>query len=243
MNISQTCKLCSSLAFSYDIKSCDNSVLSALGYDVSSLSSDDKKERVKKVGLYYKAHPDICKKVKDTVKKIIHAYQEQIGEENVLCTQYDGFICTIQLFDCKKELVPIELRDVFSPFIIAINRKSYIAWAKSDNKAVVKGVPYYYNALDKYYEKLLKIDFGSLQSVFSTLHYLKSMLLSSEDVNLFKIPVDQNKCLIHFKNMKAEVTDSMTPYIDHTEIDKKWYWDHYFVRFVKSILVHTTTGF
>ena len=241
MKISSSCKFVIRPAFSYDIKSCDNTVLSqVLNYDTSFLNGvTDKTERVKRIGLFYRNNPNISKKVKSIVQQIIANYQNQIGQENVVCTQYDGFLSSQKLTNPNAEKIPIEFRDTFVPLILSVNRKSYIAWSTKKNKVIVKGVSRKYDELIPVYERLVKTNFTSMQAIFSTLNYLKQQILTKQNVRFFMIPnVNKRKYTIYFKNIgPTEIDESMLNLIDHNEINKLWYWQFYFERFAKSILI------
>jgi len=232
--------------YSYDIPSCHYNILKNSGYDVSEINEHDKKERNTQIGLLMKDDKNLTKFLRDTTKQIIDFYIENnfINKNEIILRQYDGFYTTRYLNLHLKHNLPakLELKNLYDVFIFSINRKMYLGVDYNKDSYLIKGIPFKYHEIENLYKKILRSNFLNIRSIFNKLQKLKLYILNSDKIQLYAIPVDDDKTefKIFFKEIgELIISKQSLKLIDPSEIDKYKYFQIYLEPFFKSIVYHT----
>ena len=89
--------------------------------------------------------------------------------------------------------------------------------------------------MEKYFEKLVKINFTNKKSIFNSLDRIKKEFFNETDANIFSIP-NQDKFNMYFKLYgEMSIAKNTITLINDEEIDKRKYFDFYLQSFFKSI--------
>jgi len=238
MKINENCRLFLNNVYSYDISSCHYNILKSLNYDISNIEKEDKLKRNIQIGMLMRDNPKLTSVIRSTTDSLIDEYilRNKIFKDDILIRQYDGFMTTKPLKITTDQYLPISLQNIFSVFIISIDRTKFIA--TDGNKISIKGVPYRYEEMDKIYKKILFINFANKQSVFVSLQNIKDEILNSYNPRLYCIPNKGNKFNVFLKQYgQFEISDTIVNILDTNDIDKRRYFDFYIQTFFDSITV------
>ena len=238
MNINKNCRLVLRDVYSYDISSCHYNILKSLNYDISKIEKDDKLKRNIQIGMLMRDNPKLTSIIRSTTESIIDEYilRNKIYEHDIIIRQYDGFITTKLLKENLEQYLPLELRSVFSIFIISIDRTKFIA--TDGNQVSIKGISNRYDEIDKIYKKVLFTNFANKDSIFINLQNIKDEILNSDNPLLYCIPSGEKKFNVFLKQYgQFEISDSMTRIIDTDDIDKEKYFEYYIRPFFESIVI------
>jgi len=224
--------------YSYDIPACHFNILKNSGFDVSHLPENDKLERNKMIGLMMRENRELTNFLRETTKQIIDYYIQlnNLKKEELLLRQYDGFYTTRKLTLKHYEGFPAKLeeKNFYQVFLFSINKAMYIA--KSGNDLLVKGVPDKYDEMNKLYDQLLQINFMSKQSISTSLNYLKNYLLTTNNLNMFLIPI-KNSLKIYIEEFGEMIVGKRAvKMIQIDEIDRYQYFKIYLEPFFKAIV-------
>ena len=238
MNINKNCKLFLKDLYLYDISACHYTIIQRLGYDVSKISSYDKFEKNKYIGLLMRGNPRLTTTLRTITTSTISEYlnKNNIEEDELILRQYDGVITT-KRFTVTDLSIPIDLRHSLSHMIISINRDWYIG-RDANKETVIKGIPHRYEKMDEIYRKLLTIGFGSNSGLFSSLQSIKDEILTSDDPSLYCIPTGNNKCNVFLKGYgEVGISQGMIKILDASDIDRERYFDFYVRPFTESLCI------
>jgi hypothetical protein len=238
MQLNENLNLVLKDVFLYDIEACHYTILHNLGYDMTGINFKDKFERNKQIGQMMRKNPRLTSLLRNKTKTIIDEYilKNGITEDQIVIRQYDGLILTRALKQTHLTEIPLDLRNNFEIFIMSIDRSMYIARNRR-NETIIKGVPFRYDEMDKIYERICRINFGSKTAIFKTLHRIKNDLLNSNDPYLFGVPLKNKKYNVSLKVYgEMEISKPTLRIMDTNDIDKQKYFDFYISPFTKSIV-------
>lgn len=225
--------------YSYDLSACHYNIMKKLGYDLSGVDENNKQERNIHIGKLMKNNPDLTSKLRETTRSIIDEYllRNNIKEDDLILRQYDGFITKKNLPYRNLQTLPLDLRAQFVIFICSIDRNKYLAMDTHTKEITVKGVAHKYKSLDQIYRKICEIRYVNKERIFSQLHRTKISFYTSQDGNLFGIPLPNGKFKVLLKEYgEMEVSENVLKIIDTNDIDKDFYFKHYIEPFTKSIV-------
>ncbi len=225
--------------YSYDISSCHYVILQRLGYDVSHIDKNDKLKRNTQIGLMMKEKPNLTGVLRNTTESVISDYlrRNQIKDEDIVIRQYDGVILMKRMTDIDVHM-PLELRDNLDFMLLSIDRKMYIALTEFRKEVIIKGVPHKYSKMNRLYEKMIKMNFGSKTMIFKTLQNIKDEIMHTSDASLFAIPTIKNKSNIFLKHYgEVQISRGMIRILDTGDIDRRKYYDFYIRPFAESLVI------
>ena len=236
MNINKNSKLFLRNIYLYDIKACHYTILERLGFDLSNIDKNNKKNRNIQIGKLMKQNPRLTNILRKTTNSIIdeNISRNNITEDELILRQYDGIIVTRVLHETVDQSIPLDLRKHFEVFIISINRNKYLAF--DGIETTIKGVPYRYKQIDELYKEIAQINFNIRSSIFKRLQEIKNRILTSNNPELYCIPIDDNKYSVFLKGYgETEITNQTVKIMDVNDIDKHRYFNFYLRPFTESI--------
>lgn len=238
MNINKNCKLFLTDLYYYDIESCHYNILKRLNYDISDLTLKNKDERNIQIGLLMKKNPNIIPIIRSLTESMINEFlsENKINDDDIICRQYDGFLSKKPLFFSYNK-INIILKDKINILIICYERQSYIG-IDNKNEIIVKGINDKYEKINKYYKKILNINFYDKKSIFKSLHNIKNELLYEENnPNIFSIPIENDYYIQLKKYGKMKIRKNLINILDLDDIDRMWYFEYYLKKFFNSIVI------
>lgn len=238
MNINKYCKLFLRDVYSYDISACHYNILKSLNYDVSKIDKDDKLKRNIQIGMLMRDNHNLTSIIRSTTDSIIDEYllRNKVSSQDLIIRQYDGFITTKFLKENLNQYLPIDVRSMYSVFIISSDRTMFIA--TDGNQISIKGISNRYDEMDKIYKKVLFINYANKESIFISLQNIKDEILNSTNPLLYCIPSGEKKFNIFLKQYgQYEISETMTKIIDTSDIDKEKYFNYYLKPFFESIVI------
>jgi len=230
--------------YSYDIPSCHYNILKNSNYDVSHIDPVDKFERNKAIGLMMRNDSDLTKFLRKTTKEIIDFYisNNSMAPSDILLRQYDGFYSTKSIDVNIKNDFPakLEFKNLYDIFIFSINMKMYLGIDCYNDSLLIKGIPSRYNEIDNMYKKILNINFLDIKSIINSLKKYKDYIMTTDKINLFMIPLDDDKIKLFLKDIgEINISKKTMDMIDDDEIDREKYFQFYFEPFFKAIIYET----
>lgn len=227
-------------SYYYDISACHYNILKNLNYDISDLDINDKLKRNILIGKKMRDDKNLSILLREITTSLIEEYKNinNLKNEDILLTQYDGFISLKKISETHLTL-DISLQNVFDVLIISNDRKKYIAIDKYKNEILIKGISNNYIHLKKYYEKILNINYSRKDTIFKSLEKIKDEFLFYEnDIEYFSIPTDNFRSILFLKDEinKIEINNNSLFMMDIDDIDKNKYFINYFLDFYKSII-------
>lgn len=236
MEINPKCKLFLKNVHYYDLKKAYYNLLISLGYDVSNIPEEKEKRNIA-IGLLIRDNPQIGHILRPMVNNIIDKTlsDNNVSEEELITRQFDGIIVTKKLDNILDNFVHL----IYKEFIISPNRKFYLT-VDNDNKVIVKGISKRYDYLKKIYQMFSEINYLSKSAIFKKLDKIKDLVLESTDVKLFCIPnnKDENKVdIVLHRHGAISIKLNTIGFLNTKDINKKWYYDHYFRPFIESIFI------
>jgi len=238
MNINKNVKLILRDVYLYDIEACHYTIMTNLGIDLSGVDRDNKTERNIQIGKMMKKNPKLTSILRNTTRSIIDEYilRNNITDDDIIIRQYDGIIITKTLTETDIQHVPLNIRKHFQIFITSIDRKKYIAF-DSEYNTTIKGVAFRYDAIDKIYEQICRINYANKDSIFRNLQRIKDNFMTSNNPKLFGIPLKNGKVNIFLKGYgEMEVSPQTLKIMDVNDINKDRYFKFYIEPFTKSIV-------
>jgi len=224
--------------YSYDISACHYTILKKLGYDMSQIPEHDKAARNIEIGLRMRDNPSLTTILRSVTESLISEYivRNSISEEDLVLRQYDGILTTKKLVETDSFL-PLELRGIFDVFLASSDRTKFVGKYKN-GEFVAKGVPYLYENIEKFLEKILTADACSKSALFSRLQRIRDEFFAVNDPLVFCIPTDDEKFLVTLKGYgQVRVSKSATKMISCLDIDKQSYWNFYLRPFCESLVI------
>ena len=238
MDINKKCKLFLTDVQLYDISSCHYQIIKRLGYNTSAIPVDDKLARNSYIGLMMRENPRLTGILRSITKSAIDEYLfvNDIKDHELITRQYDGFIVTRTLQETNLNL-PLKWQASIIYMLISSDRKSFIT-LDSNHEVSIKGVPFRYKAIDKILGKLVKLNYGSMKSLFLGLQKIKEEVLHSNDPNLYCIPTSEGKSNVFLKGYgEIQISQSLVKIMDPNDIDRERYFEFYIRPFTESILI------
>jgi hypothetical protein len=239
MNINKNVKLILRDVYLYDIEACHYTIMTKLGMDLSGVDRDNKLERNIHIGKMMRKNPKLTSILRTTTRSIIDEYilRNNITDDDIILRQYDGIIITKTLAETDIHHVPLNIRKHFQIFISSIDRQKYIAF-DSEFKTSIKGVPFRYNAIDKIYDQICRINYANKDSIFRNLQRIKDKFINSNNPKLFGVPLKNGKVNVFLKGYgEMEISPQTLKIMDTDDIDKDRYFKFYIQPFTKSIVV------
>jgi len=239
MNINENAKLVLRDVYLYDIEACHYTIMTKLGMDLTGVDRDDKLARNIHIGKMMRKNPKLTSILRNTTRSIIDEYisRNNIQESDIILRQYDGIITTKTLRETNVQHIPLNIRQHFQIFISSFDRKKYIAF-DSRNETTIKGVAFRYDAMDKIYEQICRINYANKDSIFRTLQRIKDKFMTSHNARMFGIPGKNGKVNIFLKGYgEMEISPHTLKIIDTDDIDKERYFKFYIEPFTKSIVI------
>ena len=232
--INQNCPLICRDLFSYDIVSAFPSIMKEINYDFTNINLSNKIERNIFIGKEQIDNEILSSYLNKSVESLLDFYlkDSNIQDNEIISTQKDGFILTKKLNNTN-EFIEMKFREYIDFLIFTIDRKKFLYC--SDNKITVKGVPYYYSALDSIFQQFSNLNFYNKKNLFQQLDTIKNSILLSTDKSLFLIPKTEKTFIVSTYKGDFEMSDSNLISIE--SINKKRYFDHYFKDFLNSIFL------
>jgi len=239
MNINENVKLILRDVYLYDIEACHYTIMTKLGMDLTGVDRNDKVERNIAIGKMMRKNPKLTSILRSTTRSIIDEYimRNNIEENDIILRQYDGIIITKTLKETNVQHVPLNIRQHFQIFISSIDRKKYIAF-DSQHQTTIKGIAFRYDAMDKIYEQICRINYANKDSIFRNLQRIKDKLMTTNNARTFGIPLKNGKVNIFLKGFgEMEISPQTLKIIDTDDIDKERYFKYYIEPFTKSIVI------
>lgn len=233
--INSECPLILRDLYSYDIVSAFPTIMGRQFYDFKGISLSDKKARNIFIGKQQIGNPQLTSYLNQSVKSLTNYYlrSNEIKDNEIIFTQKDGFILTKKLVN-NSDYIEMKFRGMIDLMIIDVSRTSMV-YFDDTGSVIVKGVKYYYKALDKIYHKFIDIDFYDKKTVFKQLNYLRNKILKPTDISLYGVEKD-DRYVFMLKNEKSiRVKD--IDYVDPKDIDTRKYFNFYFKPFFDSIFL------
>lgn len=229
--------------YSYDIPSCHYNILKNSGYDVTHIPTDDKLARNSTIGMMMRRDKKLTKFLRSTTESIIDYYiaDNHITEDDLLLRQYDGFYVTRKLVLRHDPKHPAHLEEqcFYDTFLFSICRTMYMGYSIQSDRFLIKGVPNNYPTMIELYKKFIGFNFLSKQRLSSTLAYFKEMVLTSQNKNLYFIPIDEisTDFKVFIKDFGESIVKGRSLNMVHLdEIDRKKYFQIYLEPFFKAIV-------
>lgn len=238
MNINKNCRLFLRDIYLYDIEACHYTILERLGFDLSNIDKSNKEKRNIQIGKLMSQNPRLTDILRKTTNSIVdeNISRNNVTEDELILRQYDGIIITRILQETIDQSIPLDLRSHFEIFIISTNRNKYIAF--DGIKTTIKGVPHRYEKIDKLYRRIAKINFNVRSSIFENLQEIKDEILTSNDPELYCVPVSDDKYSVFLKGYEeVEITKQTVKMMDVNDVDRRKYFDFYLRPFTESITV------
>lgn len=222
--------------YEYDITACHYNILKSIGYDVSNINYDDKKQRNIQIGLLQRDNPSIAMLLESKANNILDIYlkENNILNTDVLWRQKDGFIIRKPLINTNIT-IPIDFRGNISKLIYSMNKKKMLI-LYSDNTYTTKGFsnkPYD----TEFYKLFSKLNYSNKKILSSNMEQLRQYIMNSNNINWFVYPIE-NKLLVPMKEGMIKVDRGFINSIDITDIDRKYLWDFFIWPFAQTILVY-----
>jgi len=230
--INEKCSLLLHDLYGYDIVSCYPQILAKQFYNFEDVDLDNKTERSIFIGKKQIGNQNLSQFLIKSAESLVSFYLQEnnITDNEIIATQRDGFIIT-RLLDTDDDFVEMKLREFIDFLIISPDRKTFMYL--EDGEIQVKGVPYYYDALQVFYKKFVNLNFYNKSALFEQMEQIKNMILTYEDVTPFLIPRDETSFVVSTYSGNVEVKDP--DFIDPKSIDRKKYFNHFIKGFLGSI--------
>jgi hypothetical protein len=213
--------------------------MTKLGMDLTGIDRENKLERNIAIGKMMRRNPKITSMLRNTTRSIIDEYitRNNIEENDIILRQYDGIIITKTLKQTNVNHIPLNMRRHFQIFISSVDRRKYIAF-DSQLQTSIKGVSHRYDAMDKIYEQICRINYANKDSIFRNLQRIKDKFMTSSNAKVFGIPLKNGKVNVFLKGYgEMEISPQTLKIIDTDDIDKERYFKFYIEPFTKSIVI------
>jgi hypothetical protein len=233
VKINNNCRLFLQDIYYYDLKRAFFNLLISYGFDTTNIPEDKEKRNIA-IGIIIKDNPRIGHILRSTVNNIVDKTlkDNNVKENELITRQFDGIIVTKKLNNIIENFSLL----IYRIFIISLNRKYYLAISE-DNNIFVKGISKKYSNLNKIYQMFSEINYLSKSLIFKKLDNIKETIFSTEDINIFCIPEKTTENIVLKKHGIISIKPEVKDFLDIRDIDRKWYYDHYFKPFIESLFV------
>lgn len=238
MQISKNCNFVLKDLFSYDFQACNYYLLKNIGWDLSKINFEDKKQRNIQIGYLQMNNPKLARYLYDSTISLINMYlsENKVDESQVIMRARDGVI-TSKKFTKLNITMPIEFVSDISKFIISTNRKRYLAIYPT-GKVEVKGVSNKTVNTD-YFNLFKNLNFSTKKGILNGLDLIRQAILKSENIFWFVRKTEDNNFLVPIIGEGIlRLNTSSISMIDINEVDKNFVWEEFIWPFAKSLLVH-----
>ena len=152
--INSTCPLVLHDLYGYDIVSCYPQILGKQFYDFGEIDLDNKAERNIFIGTQQRGNENLSQFLIKSAENLVNYYLQEnnFTDDEIIATQRDGFIVK-RLLDNDDEFIDMKLREFIDFLIISTDRQKFLYL--EDGKIIVKGMPYYYDDLQIFYQMFL----------------------------------------------------------------------------------------
>ena len=238
MIISNDCNLVLENLYYYDFRSCYYTILKSIGWDLSDIDFEIKRERNKQLGLLQKGNPQLAHFLIRSTTDLINLYISinKLKNNNIIIRQRDGFILNRKLNNMDTTM-PIELRGIVSKLIISMDRKKFLS-ITYDGVIEIKGIRGKTSNVS-FFELFKNLEFSNKKNLLNGLENIRKKILSSKNILWFSKEIDNDLYelpLVGGENIK--INKSGLFLVDHTEIDKHLIWNNLIWPFVQSLILH-----
>jgi hypothetical protein len=232
--INQTCPLVLHNVYGYDIVSAYPTILGKQFYDFKDIDLDNKEQRNIFIGTQQRGNQNLSQFLIQSAESLVKFYLQEnnMSDEEIIATQRDGFIVK-RMLDTDDDFIQMKLRELIDILIISVDRRNFLYIVGEDVK--VKGVPFYYDALQVFYKLFAKLNFYNKSALFEQMEQIKNKILTCDDVTPFLIPRDEKSFIVVTYKGNIEVKDP--DFIDPATIYKKKYFEHFFKGFLGSLFL------
>ena len=233
--INSTCPLVLHNLYEYDIQSAYPTILNKQFYDFKDIYLENKVYRSIFIGKQQKNNEGLSQFLINSADNLVRFYLQEnnISDDEIITSQRDGFIIK-KLLDNNDEFINMKFRGFIDLLVISIDRTKYL-YFKGD-EVIVKGMPYYYDKINIFYDMIKSLNFYNKKVLFQQLNHIKDLVYTTEDITPFLIPGDNSFIVITYKgNLQIKDPD----YIDIKTIDRDKYFNHYLQGFIRSIFIES----
>jgi hypothetical protein len=232
MNINKSCSLVIQDCYLYDIQAAYPQLLNNINWNFDNVDLKNKQERSEAIGIAQINNENLSSFLMNSAENLVDFYLDKnnVKEEEIILTQRDGFITT-KILDNTDEFITMKYRGHISPMIISPDRNSYLSIINEEIS--VKGISHMYKKLDMIYNKFVNLNLFDKKVLFGQLDYIKKSFIESKNKELFMISCDDQFAIITKKYGNLIVQNS--DIFDIEDINKTYYYEHYFMPFLKSI--------
>jgi hypothetical protein len=230
--INKNCPLVMHGVYSYDIVSAYPEILSKQFYDFKDVDLYNKEERSIFIGKQQRGNQTLSQFLIQSADSLVKFYLQDndVSEDEIITTQRDGFIIK-KILDNDDQFITMKFRGYIDFLIISSDRDNFLYL--EDGELIIKGMPYYYDALMVFYKQFANLNFYNKKILFKQMQYIKDMVVNSTEVLPFLIPRDEESYIVITYKGNIQIKDP--DYIDPRSIDRLKYFNHYFRGFLRSI--------
>lgn len=230
--INTDCSLILKDLYSYDVVAAYPTILSKQHYDFNGIDLDNKTERNIFIGKQQVGNENLSTFLLESIDSLVKYYLQEnnVADEDVITIQRDGFIIK-KMLENNDEFIGMKLREYIDFLILTPDRKKFLYL--SDGKIVVKGMPYYYDELDKVYQMFSNLSFYNKSLLFEQMENIKKAILQNQNKKLFLIPKEETSFIVLTYKGDIEIKDP--DMIALSSIDKMRYYNHFIRDFLQSI--------
>jgi len=234
--INEKCPLLLRDLFLYDIQAAHPTILKKQFFDFEKTDLDNKTERNIFIGKKQIDNKNLSGFLQSSVDNLMQFYlmDNDVKEDEIITIQKDGCILRTYLSNID-QFIELKLRKNIDFLVLSVDRKKFLYC--SDGKVTVKGVPYYYEELNKIYQMFANLNFYNKSVLFEQLQMIKNLVLESTDKKLFSIPRGEGKFII--STFKGEIEISDPEFVPIASIDKMKYYKHFIKDFSNSIFLES----
>lgn len=237
MHINKNSDLVLKELYEYDIHACVYMLLQNIGWDLSDIPYEDKKQRNIEIGLLQRDNPKLARYLLDSTLSIIKHYlrSNSVTDDELIVWQRDGIITKKLLRDTTSTL-PLEYISNILVMIISVDRKWFLL-LKDDGSVSVKGVPN--KPIDtSFYNMFRNINYGNKKTLAKDIERMRLSLFASKKVEWFSFEKGDT-CQVPIKGLgNMSISKAALSRIDPTEVYKQPIWDNYIWPFCQSLLLY-----
>lgn len=232
--INQDCGLILRDLYSYDIQSAHASILQKQNFDFKDIDLENKTQRNIFIGQQQIGNENLSQFLIESVDSLVKYYLQEndISDDEIIIVQKDGCILK-RMLDNNDDFIELKYRGYIDFLIFTPDRKKYLYL--SDGKIIVKGMPHFYDELNKVYQLFANISFYDKSFLFEQLENIKQEFLNSDNKKLFLIPKEEKSFVI--STYKGDIETKDTEMISMNQINRDRYFSHYIKDFLNSIFL------
>lgn len=232
--INLNCSLLLRDLYSYDIMAAHPTILKAQHFDFGETDLTNKLERNISIGKAQINNSNLSDFLNESVASLLKYYLQEndISDDEIIIVQKDGCILK-RMLDNNDDFIELKYRGYIDFLIFTPDRKKYLYL--SDGKIIVKGMPHFYDELNKVYQLFANISFYDKSFLFEQLENIKQEFLNSDNKKLFLIPKEEKSFVI--STYKGDIETKDTEMISMNQINRDRYFSHYIKDFLNSIFL------